>query len=69
MSGKDYWGSDIRQVKEVNNYVECQKHCQDMDDCAYWTYDKNGRSCYLKTAAARNDLRKNAALTTGPKYY
>ena len=67
ISGEDYHGFDIRK-DVVNNQVECQKRCQSIDNCAYWTYDKNGRSCYLKTAAAGNDLRKNAALTTGPKY-
>ena len=50
------------------NQVECQKRCQSMDNCAYWTYWTNG-ACYLKYAAARKDLRNAASsISTGPKY-
>ena len=68
MSGKDYWGSDIRR-DVVNNWLECQKRCQNMDECAYWTYDTNGNACYLKYAAAGNNIREAGShTTTGPKY-
>ena len=67
-SGEDYFGSDIRR-DVVNNWLECQKRCQSMDECAYWTYDTNGNACYTKYAAAGNNLRKAGShTTTGPKY-
>ena len=68
ISESDYHGFDIRK-DVVNNLVECQKRCQSMDDCAYWTYYWTNGECFLKYAAAKKNLRKtHSFISTGPKY-
>ena len=42
---------DIDSIR-VNNQKECQEKCQELDKCAYWSYNVGSKWCYRHDAKA-----------------
>ena len=47
MRGVDRYGGDIDLIENVANYKECNKFCNERNDCFIWTYVEG--SCYVKS--------------------
>ena len=62
----DYNGNDIDYgpTGNIDNAEACQKSCQKLDQCLFWTFSSNG--CILKTSDG-NPQHSNGAIS-GPKY-
>ncbi|PHJ15965.1 pan domain-containing protein [Cystoisospora suis] len=50
--GIDYVGNDVEDV-QAQTPMECQKLCQGLDACHYFTFYPNRKRCYLKNASAK----------------
>ena len=58
-------GHDILALT-TNNEWECQKACQDNDNCKFWTLAKSIKKCHLKNGKSI-DKTNNPNLISGPK--
>ena len=47
MNSVNYYGSNIDTINNVSNYSECNKLCNEREECFVWTYIKG--SCFVKT--------------------
>ncbi|PHJ19082.1 pan domain-containing protein [Cystoisospora suis] len=70
-SGIDYYKHDVKEIydRSVKTSQECQRRCQEMNNCYHFTFDSKQKYCYLKDKSALQ-ARKNglAELVSGPKY-
>ena len=55
-------------MKEVNDAESCQKHCQELSACEFWTYNANKKVCRRQTEKAPTAVGTCAHCTRGPKY-
>ena len=53
--GVDFVGADITSVVKVKTWQACARHCQNLSNCRYWTWDLKPddgpewyQRCYLK---------------------
>ena len=59
----DYYGSDIAASQSVATAEDCQKICQQNDQCRYWTL--YGGICFSKNVMT--NVGPLAGATSGPK--
>ena len=45
--GMDYEGDDINQI-QASNAIECQRSCQNVFACKFWTFLKPLKKCFRK---------------------
>ena len=55
-------------MKEVNDAESCQKHCQELLACKFWTYNANKKVCRRQTEKAPTAVGTCDHCTRGPKY-
>ena len=62
MPGVDRYGGDIDDgvIRNVSNYIECNRLCNERNDCFVWTYIEG--SCYVKD---ENTFRTNSSNAIG----
>jgi hypothetical protein len=71
--GIDYSGGEIAATISISS-DKCQKMCQSIPICNYWTWVKPGSTqsekyCYLKTRVERRRKESDGKKTvSGPKY-
>ena len=49
----------------VYSALECQRHCQNHDDCSHFTYYPASNKCYRKTSGEKSGY--SAGATSGPR--
>ena len=64
--GWDLYGNDIRSLTALNAH-DCQTHCQKDNSCQFFSYNSNGKRCYLKTSDA-NQKATGPWHISGPKW-
>ena len=68
-----YAGNDIDYVKDLPDAESCQKECQKIPECKFWTYNPNtwnGKNkCFRQTANANETLGtcKKGTCIRGPR--
>ena len=68
-----YVGNDIDYVKDLPDAESCQKECQKIPECKFWTYNPNtwnGKNkCFRQTANANETLGtcKKGTCIRGPR--
>ena len=62
----DYNGHDIKRVT-TSSPEQCQKQCQGVSRCKFWTFNANDKNCYLKTSNS-GKTPSESFVTSGPKY-
>ena len=60
----DFFGSDLQERvsgerENVADVAACGCRCQARPECSHFTYNKNTKRCYLKTASAANNYRSS----------
>ena len=59
----------LATVNEVDNVGCCQKHCQELLPCEYWTYRADKKMCRLQSEKASTAaIDSSFPWTRGPKY-
>ena len=66
----NYAGNNIDTFGNVNDAASCQKLCQELSECKFWTYNTipNNGQCWRQTELAPTNLGTCATCTRGPKY-
>ena len=54
------------RVHIKNSSTECQKLCQQIDQCKYFTWRKDNKECWLKEEKGTSNYNVNAI--SGPKF-
>ena len=56
--------------QKLLNAKDCQLRCQNMEDCMFWTWNKNNHKCECKNITDEETTKsvKNYAVISGPKY-
>ena len=54
-------------VKNINDAISCQKKCQEVIECKFWTYNSETKICYRQTASAPEALGTCITCTRGPR--
>ena len=56
--------------QKLLNAKDCQLKCQKMEDCMFWTWNRNNRKCECKNITDEETTKsvKNYAVISGPKY-
>ena len=58
-----------KHFKDIETLDECQKKCQENDECKYFVLrTKHHKGCWLKTAGAKQTITKNTNDIFGPKF-
>lgn len=66
----DFYGNDLRSIKNVDTWRKCKYHCNDDKNCHSWTWGKPGawwgvgKTCYLKSKYHKG-ARKNTNTWSG----
>ena len=55
-------------VRERGGASACQKSCQLLRDCNFWTYNADKMRCYRKYGMNLDEFRYAIMLISGPKY-
>ena len=63
----DYYGNDIDFVQGINDATSCQKECQKLLECKFWTYSSPVKTCWRQTANAPQNLGTCDTCTRGPR--
>ena len=62
----NYAGNDIgTAVRHINDAKSCQKECQKLAECKFWTYNYRHRYCYRQRA--KGPLGRCNTCTRGPR--
>ena len=61
-----YMGNDIGSVSNVADPNACQRECRANSECNFWTYNTDGKLCWLKSHHYNSIVACDA--TSGPKY-
>ena len=67
----NYVGNAIDSFVNVNDAASCQKLCQELSQCKFWTYTTDpwlGKNCWRQTEMAPTNLGTCAECTRGPKF-
>ena len=74
----DYAGNDINADPNDKDYgrdagkrdspEDCQRLCQDRQDCAFFTYKERNKECWLKTSDAGRHYQERSNAISGKKY-
>ena len=64
----DYPGNDIQRIQNVNDYMECKRHCDLKMECSVFTYvdDPNHShymDCILKNEGADNPTQNEISVS------
>ncbi|CAB4059003.1 unnamed protein product [Lepeophtheirus salmonis] len=61
----EYSGTDVDVVKNVGHVQECQKLCQDIPYCFFWTYHSDIEQCTRKSSVRR--IKHHSFATSGSR--
>ena len=66
--GLNYEGHDLSQT-QASNGKECQRSCQNVVACKFWTFLKSTKQCFIKWKQNEASEYKNPEdIVSGPKF-
>ena len=66
-TGKSWTGHDIEKISNVNDGSKCEKLCQELSECKFWTLNSKTKICFLQSKNATNDKDICSDCIRGPK--
>ena len=66
-TGKSWTGHDIEKISNVNDTSKCEKLCQELSECKFWTLNSKTKICFLQSKNATNDKDICSDCIRGPK--
>ena len=64
--GFDYLGYDVMEQSGIQDFLDCQKLCQENGKCLYWS--SHSGKCWLKYSNAGSTVSDIENVVSGPKY-
>ena len=66
--GIDYVSYDLSTIK-ASNAEECQRSCQNVAACKFWTFLKSAKQCFIKWNQNKASKHTNPEdIVSGPKF-
>ena len=66
---RDFSGNEIQSgvanILDVASWDDCQEHCQNEQECMFWTFGQSSGTCLLQTSDSRR--RRQTGSKSGPK--